>query len=225
MFTGIVEEIGTVRAVERSAGSARLEVACSTVLDGTRRGDSISVNGVCLTATDLPEGGFTADLMGETLDRTALGELVEGSPVNLERALRADARLGGHLVQGHVDAVAEVVAIEPHREWTTLRISLPDAAAAYVVEKGSVTVEGTSLTVTAVSPLPLPLPLPRPSGESGESGVSGEFEVGLIPHTLAATTHGTRRVGDRVNLEVDVLAKYVERMLRAGAATPYSQGA
>jgi riboflavin synthase len=208
MFTGIVEEVGTVHAVERGEGSSRLTVACSTVRAGTRVGDSVSVNGVCLTASALPGTGFVADLMGETLDRSALGDLVEGSPVNLERALRADGRLGGHLVQGHVDAVGVVVAVTPHADWTTVRVTLPDAAAPYVVEKGSITVDGTSLTVTAVS----------------APGAPGWFEVGLIPHTLAVTTHGRRSVGDRVNLEVDVIAKYVERMLRAGATTPYSSG-
>ncbi len=202
MFTGIVEEVGTVRAVERRAGSARLHVRCSAVLEGTRRGDSITVNGVCLTATELPGTGFVADLMGETLDRTALGDLEQGSPVNLERALRADARLGGHLVHGHVDAVAEILALTEHGEWTTVRCALPEGVAPYVVEKGSITVDGTSLTVSGVG--------------------AGWFEVGLIPHTLAVTTHGARRAGDRVNLEVDVIAKYVERMLRAGATTPYS---
>lgn len=202
MFTGIVEEVGTVRAVERRAGSARLHVSCSSVLEGTRLGDSITVNGVCLTATELPGLGFVADLMGQTLDRTALGDLGEGSPVNLERALRADARLGGHLVQGHVDAVAEIVAVAEHQDWTTVRVALPEGLAPYVVAKGSIAVDGTSLTVSAVG--------------------TDWFEVGLIPHTLAVTTHGTRRAGDRVNLEVDVIAKYVERMLRAGASTPYS---
>lgn len=204
MFTGIIEEVGRLHAVEHRDGSAAVTVACRTVVSDARPGDSIAVNGVCLTVTALPEEGFTADLMAETLDRTALGGLAVGAAVNLERALRADGRLGGHLVQGHVDGVAEVLAVESHPDWTLLRCSLPPAVALYVVEKGSITVDGTSLTVTAVD--------------------EATFGVGLIPHTLAATNHGRRSVGDRVNLEVDVIAKYVERMLRAGATTPYQPG-
>ena len=205
MFTGIIEEVGRVRALERRGGSAALDVACHEVIADARPGDSIAVNGVCLTVTRLPDDGFTADLMGETVDRTALADLRPGAPVNLERALRADARLGGHLVQGHVDAVAEVLAFEPQQDWTVLRCGLPAEVAPYVVRKGSITVDGTSLTVMDLD--------------------ETSFSVGLIPHTLAVTTHGHRRVGDRVNLEVDVIAKYVERMLGAGVATPYSAGA
>lgn len=193
MFTGIVEEVGAVRSVERRTEGAVLAVDAATVLEGTRDGDSVSVNGVCLTVTARYAGGFTVELMGETLDRTGLGDLVPGAPVNLERALRADGRLGGHMVQGHVDAVSEVLAVEPRADWTVLRIALPPALARYVVEKGSISVDGTSLTVMTVG--------------------DGTFAVGLIPHTLAATTFGSRRAGDRVNLEVDIIAKYVERML------------
>jgi riboflavin synthase len=206
MFTGIVEEIGTVRAIEAGAGVTRLAVACADVVDDAREGDSISVNGCCLTVTTLQADGFTSDLMGETLARTALGDLRAGDPVNLERALLASTRLGGHLVQGHVDAVAEILAVEPHEEWTVMTFSLPDELARYVVEKGSITVDGTSLTVMEV----------------GEHGGAPAFSAGLIPHTLAVTTHGRRAVGDRVNLEVDVIAKYVERMLAAGTPTPYT---
>lgn len=195
MFTGIVEEVGTVADLQRRDGSAVLTVACATVVADARVGDSISVNGCCLTITELGDG-FTADLMGETVDRTALAQLAPGAPVNLERALRADSRLGGHLVQGHVDGVAEVLAVEAHSDWTTMRFSLPPALTRYVVEKGSITVDGVSLTVTAV----------------GERS----FEVGLIPHTLAVTVLGSRKAGDRVNLEVDVIARYVERMLGEG---------
>jgi riboflavin synthase len=206
VFTGLVEEVGVVRALGRQAGSAVLSVGCAVVLEGAAVGDSIAVDGCCLTVTTLDAEGFTADLMGETLARTALGDLAPGSPVNLERALLvsggAGARLGGHLVQGHVDGVAEVVAIEPHEAWTTVTYALPDELARYVVEKGSITVAGTSLTVAAVA--------------------EGTFAVGLIPHTMAVTTHGGRAVGDRVNLEVDVIAKYVERMLSAGVASPYT---
>lgn len=206
MFTGIVEEIGTVR--ETTAN--RLVIACREVLDGMRPGDSLSVNGVCLTATQLAPDAVTADVMGETLRRSALADLESGSAVNLERALRADGRLGGHLVQGHVDGVAEIRAVQPQRStagddarWTVMTFSLPDALAPYLVEKGSITVDGTSLTVMSVE---------------GE-----RFSVGLIPHTLEATVLGRRREGDRVNLEADVIAKYVERMLQAGVASVYGR--
>lgn len=201
MFTGIVEELGTVRALV-AGGTARLEVGCATVRQGLAVGDSVSVNGCCVTVTALPDGAFTADLMGETLERTALGGLAPGDRVNLERAMRADARLGGHLVQGHVDAVAEVTTVEPRGEWTVMELSLPEALAPYVVAKGSITVDGASLTVMAVS--------------------NGTIQVGLIPHTLAVTVLGRRRPGDRVNLEVDIVAKYVERLLASGAPSPYS---
>ena len=205
MFTGIVEEVGTIRALERGVGTALLSVACSTVVSDARLGDSISVNGCCLTITTFPEdGGFTADLMGETIERTALAQLQVGSPVNLERALRADGRLGGHLVQGHVDGVAEVLAVEPAEGWTVLRFSLPSELAPYLVAKGSITVDGTSLTVMAVD--------------------EATFSVGLIPHTLGATTLGTLRAGDRVNLEADVIAKYVERMLANGSLVQNRKG-
>ena len=194
MFTGIVEELGAVAALERTeGGGATVDIQCTTVVADAAVGDSISVNGCCLTVTALTGFGFTSDLMGETLDRTALGGLAIGSPVNLERAVRADGRLGGHLVQGHVDAVGQILAVEPHEDWTTLRIQMPQHLAACVAEKGSITVDGTSLTVMHVT--------------------DDQFAVGLIPHTLAVTTLGTRRAGDRVNLEVDVIAKYVERML------------
>jgi riboflavin synthase len=212
MFTGIVEELGEVVSLDRGSGVARLRVACATVTDGARIGDSISVNGCCLTATALHDGaegpqGFSTEMMGETLARTSLGELLPGHPVNLEAALRADGRLGGHLVQGHVDGVARVVAVEPQdpqpggEGWTVMRFSLPEPLSPYLVEKGSVTVDGTSLTVMSVE--------------------DGSFAVGLIPHTLAVTVLGSRRVGDAVNLEVDIIAKYVERMLRAGVSSPY----
>jgi riboflavin synthase len=198
MFSGIVEEVGTVRAVEPH----RLAVDCAVVTATVSVGDSISVNGACLTVTELFDGGgFAVDVMGETLARTALGALEPGAPVNLERALRADGRLDGHLVQGHVDGVTEVLAVEPADAWTTMTLALPPALAPYVVEKGSVAVDGTSLTVAGVT--------------------ETAFHVGLIPHTLAVTVLGRRRVGDLVNLEADVIAKYVERMLRGGATSPY----
>lgn len=196
MFTGIVEEVGTVAAVDPRPEGALLAVQCREVLTDLAVGDSISVNGVCLTATTVVAAeGFSADLMGETLERSGLGGLAAGDPVNLERALPANGRLGGHMVQGHVDGVGEVLAVAAGREWTELRISLPVSLATYVVEKGSIAVDGTSLTVMAVD----------------DEG----FSVGLIPHTLAVTVLGRRVVGDRVNLEVDVVAKYVERMLRS----------
>jgi riboflavin synthase len=195
MFTGIVEEVGTVRAIAQDGGTALLDIDCSTVVSDARLGDSISVNGCCLTVTTLPDaGGFTADLMGETLKRTSLGALDKGSAVNLERALRADGRLGGHIVQGHVDGVGTIIAVEPLEQWTTMRIQVPEPLRRYVVEKGSITVDGTSLTVMETT--------------------DEAFAVGLIPHTLANTSLRDRVAGDPVNLEVDVLAKYVEKMLR-----------
>jgi len=193
VFTGIVEELGTVRAVERGGGHGAIEIACREVVTDTAVGDSVSVNGVCLTAVRVDADGFRAEVMGETLARTALAGLDAGSPVNLERAMRADGRFGGHIVQGHVDGVGEVLAIEPQEGWTTMTVAIPAALAPYVVEKGSITVDGTSLTVAGVT--------------------GGGFTVGLIPHTLAVTVLGSRRVGDRVNLEADVIAKYVERLL------------
>ena len=203
MFSGIVTELGRVAAIERGDGSARLAIDCSHVVADASVGDSISVNGVCLTVTDLRAGaGFSADLMGETLDRTGLGDLAPGDPVDLEPALLANGRLGGHLVQGHVDGVAHVTAVLPHEDWTTMRFTLPPDLSPYVVEKGSIAVDGISLTVAEVG--------------------ADWFGVGLIPHTLEVTVLGSRRPGDRVNLEVDVIAKYVERMLRGGVPTPYA---
>lgn len=200
MFTGLVEEVGQISLLRRDGDSMRIGVACDTVTGDAAVGDSVAVNGCCLTITALPpEGGFRSDMMGETVHRTALGDLAVGDPVNLERALAAGARLGGHLVQGHVDGVGTVLAVEQHEEWTTVTYDLPASLAPYVVEKGSITVDGTSLTLTAVT--------------------ENTFSVGLIPHTLAATIHGRRDVGDRVNLEVDVIAKYVERQL-----APYIAG-
>ncbi|MBW3602901.1 MAG: riboflavin synthase [Actinobacteria bacterium] len=205
MFTGIVEEVGAVAGVERSGATASVTVRCRTVVGDARAGDSVSVNGCCLTARDVRPDGFRADLMGPTLDTTALGDLVPGSRVNLERPVAAAGRLGGHLVQGHVDAVAEVLGVDPQHAWTLLTCSLPDELAPYVVERGSIAVDGVSLTVAGVG--------------------GGAFRVGLVPHTLRATTLGGRRVGDRVNLEADVVGKYVEALLGAGVASPYERGA
>ena len=203
MFTGIVEELGSVARIERHDGHARLHIDCDEVVQDAAVGDSISVDGCCLTVTSLPGDGFTADLMLETLRATALGELSEGSPVNLERAMRADTRFGGHLVQGHVDAVGEVVAREELPGTVFVSVRAPEEVARYLVPKGSVTVSGTSLTVVDVT-------------------ADGVFRVGLIPHTLQVTSFGALQVGDAVNLEVDVVAKYVERLLMAGTATPYA---
>jgi riboflavin synthase len=196
MFTGIIEELGeVVRLAEAGDDSAVLAVRGPLVTSDARHGDSISVNGVCLTVIDNVDGVFTADVMGETLRRSSLGALTEGSPVNLERAAALGSRLGGHLVQGHVDGVAEIIGREPGAQWEVVRFSLPPALAKYVVEKGSITVDGTSLTVMAVD--------------------DESFSVGLIPTTSKNTVLGSKNVGDPVNLEVDVIAKYVEKMLGA----------
>ena len=209
MFTGIVEEIGTVEELERGGGApagpggghdARLTVRGPLVASDARLGDSIAVSGVCLTVTDLPgDGTFIVDVMPESLRRTALGDLAVGSPVNLERAVRANGRLGGHIVQGHVDGVGTIVRRAPGPRWDEVEIDLAPQLARYVAEKGSVTVSGVSLTVTHV----------RDDG----------FAVSLIPTTLEATTLGRLAPGALVNIEVDVLAKYVERLLATGGTT------
>lgn len=206
MFTGIVEELGRVVAVEPGEDSARLTVAGPLVLEDAAGGASIAVNGVCLTVAELGTDGasFTADVMAESLRRTTLGDLVPGSPVNLERPLRADGRFGGHVVQGHVDGVGVVVARVPGDRWEVVTIETDGALARYVVEKGSVTVDGVSLTVTEAAQ--------TPDGRT-------RFSVSLIPETLRRTTLGLRTVGERVNVEVDVLAKYVERMLSSREVT------
>jgi riboflavin synthase len=196
MFTGIVEELGEVVYLTDAGGdSAVVAVRGPLVTSDARHGDSIAVNGVCLTVIDSSDGVFTADVMGESLRRSSLGVLRPGSPVNLERAATVGSRLGGHLVQGHVDGVARVIAREPADEWEVLRFSLPPELSRYVVEKGSITVDGVSLTVMDVT---------------GDT-----FSVGLIPTTLKLTVLGTKAVGDPVNLEVDVIAKYVEKILGA----------
>jgi len=199
MFTGIVQELGEVAAIERRGDAARLTIRGSTRDAGL--GESIAVNGVCLTVTEILDGTFTADVMGETLDRSGLGALAQGAPVNLERSVRLSDRLGGHLVQGHVDATGTVISRTPAEHSDQVRISLPPAISRYVVEKGSIAVDGISLTVSALSP-------PGPP-----EGPQGWFEVCLIPETLKRTTLGVRQPGEVVNLEVDVIAKYVERLL------------
>lgn len=205
MFTGIVEEIGDVVAVQAPDGAddfAVLTVAAHEIGDDVRHGASIAVNGVCLTVTGWTDAAgarqLRFDVMGESLERTSLGTLAAGDRVNLERALRADQRLDGHVVQGHVDGTATVLSRTSGSNWETVRFGLPAELARFVAEKGSVAVDGVSLTVTAVA--------------------SDWFEVGLIPETLRATTLGAKRPGDPVNVEVDVLAKYVARLVAAGEA-------
>jgi riboflavin synthase len=201
MFTGIVAELGEVAGVEHHGGAARLTIRGST--EGVDLGESIAVNGVCLTVTGILDGTFTADVMGETLSRSTLGALTAGAPVNLERSARLADRIGGHLVQGHVDATATIISRTPAEHWDQVRIGLPGRIARYLVEKGSIAVDGISLTVSALS---------LAANTDGQSA-DGWFEVCLIPETLKRTTLGTRKPGDAVNLEVDVIAKYVERLL------------
>jgi riboflavin synthase len=203
VFTGIVEEVGTLAAREEGPDSAVLHIRARRALDGVALGDSIAVNGVCLTVTGVtPDedgtGVWTTDVMAETLRRSSLAEVGVGDGVNLERAVTAATRLGGHIVQGHVDGVGTVVSRTPGDHWEVVRIAVPRKLARYVVEKGSITVDGVSLTVSALADDPEPW-----------------FEVSLIPTTLRETTLGGRAPGDPVNLEVDVIAKYVERLLGA----------
>jgi len=200
MFTGIVEELGSVVGLEHGPESAVLRLRGPLVVSDATHGSSICVNGVCLTVVDHDAETFSVDVMAETLGRSSLGALHEGDRVNLERAMAASSRFGGHIVQGHVDGTARIVGRTPGDRWEVVELSLPDQLARYVVEKGSITVDGVSLTVSAVH--------------------DATFEVSLIPTTLALTTLGHRGVGDLVNLEVDVLAKYVERLL--GAKDPAS---
>jgi riboflavin synthase len=197
MFTGIVQELGEVAAIKRYGDAARLTIRGST--EDVQLGESIAVNGVCLTVAEILDGTFTADVMGETLNRSGLGQLIEGAPVNLERSVRLADRLSGHLVQGHVDATAAIVSRRPAGPWDQVRIGLPRGISRYVVEKGSIAVDGVSLTVSALSP--------------PGSHADAWFEVSLIPETLKRTTLGTRKPGEVVNLEVDVIAKHVERLL------------
>jgi riboflavin synthase len=208
LFTGIVEELGRVRAVLPNAGGARIELQCREVLEDAVLGASIAVNGCCLTVVELGPDWWAADAQVETLDRTTVGALAPGDPVNLERPVRLVDRLGGHVVQGHVDGVGTVVARAPLADGSTrVVVEAPDGLLRYIVEKGSVTVDGVSLTVTSVDD----------GVDDGGPGAPGAFGVALIPHTLAVTTLGVRAPGDRVNLEVDVLAKYVERLLATSA--------
>ena len=196
MFTGIVEELGRVAAIQALPDNAiRITIEGPTVLSDANLGDSICVNGVCLTVAEQNGDQFTADVMSETINRTTIGDLLAGSQVNLERPVTLATRLGGHLVQGHVDAVGQVSAREHSENWDVVTITPPKELLKYVVEKGSITIDGTSLTVSSVT--------------------DSTFSVSLIPATLEKTTLGIRQIGDRVNLEVDVLAKYVEKLVAA----------
>lgn len=209
MFTGIVEELGTIVARDDLSDSARFTISGPLVTSDASHGDSIAVNGVCLTVVELSsDGAFTVDVMAESLNRSSLDVLATGSRVNLERAMAADGRFGGHIVQGHVDGTGRVTSVTPSEHWTVVRIAVPDTLSRYLVEKGSITVDGVSLTVSAIGTEP---------GGNGQSW----FEISLIPTTLNETNLGTAQVGAVVNLEVDVIAKYVERLASANTtATP-----
>jgi riboflavin synthase len=202
VFTGIVEEVGTRVVREDQSDAAVLQIQAQRVLEGVALGDSIAVNGVCLTVTRVDGDVWSTDVMAETLRRSSLGTAGAGDPVNLERAVTPHTRLGGHMMQGHVDGVGAIVGRVPGEHWEVVRIALPADLARYVVEKGSIAVDGVSLTVSAVSPADIPEPW---------------FEVSLIPTTLRETTLGSRAPGEPVNLEVDVIAKYVERLLGSRA--------
>jgi len=212
MFTGIVEEQGEITAVAPSGDGVRLTVRAPLAVSDAAHGDSISISGVCLTVVDRDGDAFTADVMKQTLDMSTLGEIAAGTRVNVERAMAAHGRLGGHIVQGHIDGTGEVLEVRPGDQWRVLRISLDPAHAPLVVDKGSIAVDGVSLTVSAVSP-----------ADAAEHW----FEVSLIPETLTATTLGALAPGRRVNLETDILARHVQRMLAfppTAAAVPNEGG-
>jgi riboflavin synthase len=198
MFTGLIEEVGEITAIETADNSVRLTVKGPKVVADAGHGDSICVSGVCLTVVDKTADSFTADVMGQTLDMSTLDAAGIGTKVNLERAAELGSRLGGHIVQGHVDGTAEVLEVRPSGDWTVIRFGLSRELAPLLVDKGSITVDGTSLTVSSVSPV---------------SASQQWFEVSLIPETLVATTLGQRTIGDRVNIETDIVARHVERML------------
>ena len=204
MFTGIVEELGTVEAIEHQGDAIRLTVRATTVLEDAGLGDSIAVNGCCLTVVTHDGLLWTSDVMQETLDKTSLQGVQPGDRVNLERAVTAEKRLGGHIVQGHVDAVGHVVRRQPSEHWEVVEVAMPAELGKYLVDKGSITVDGVSLTVVEAGPT--------------------SFTVSLIPETLARTTLGLRQPGDRVNLEVDVLAKHVEKLLAARLDAASTEG-
>ena len=195
MFTGIIEELGRVKAIEQQADAVRLTIEGPLAVSDVKRGDSIAVSGACLTAVEFDESTFTADVMKETLDRTSLSELKVGDAVNLERAMTAATRFGGHVVQGHVDGVGKIISREPSENWEWLRVSIPAELMKYIVLKGSITIDGVSLTVNEV----------------GDDFIG----LSLIPETLALTTLGSKPVGAKVNVEADVMAKHIERLLEA----------
>ena len=199
MFTGIVEEIGTLKAVQKGRHSAVLRIQAKKILEDVHIGDSIAVNGICLTVTEFSPNEFAADVMHETLDRTNLGQLQQGSPVNLERAMAANGRFGGHIVSGHVDGVGTISSItrDDNAIWYT--ISAAPEILRYIVEKGSITIDGTSLTVARVS--------------------HKDFAISAIPHTVAVTILGKKKVGDKVNLENDIIGKYVEKLMLGGQSS------
>jgi len=200
MFTGLISELGSVLSVTRGASSAVFTIAAPKSVTGLAIGDSIAVNGVCLTATSITANSFTADVMVQTLNLTSLSELEVGSPVNLELAAQLDMRMGGHIVQGHVDGVAEVVALTPGEKWAQLDITVPKELMKYVVAQGSISLDGVSLTVGSLD------------------DASNVVSLWLIPETLANTNLSAKSAGSKVNVEVDILAKYVERLLKKGVA-------
>ncbi|MGO1770263.1 MAG: riboflavin synthase [Microbacterium sp.] len=205
MFTGIIEEVGEITHVAPFGDGIRIGVRAPHAVTGARRGDSIAVSGVCLTVVDHDEHGFTADVMRQTLDLSTIGAAGAGTPVNLEPAMAAEGRLGGHIVQGHIDGTGTVLNVVPGAQWRVIRIGIPGHLAPLVVDKGSIAVDGVSLTVSAVS---------------GPGEPAAWFEVSLIPETLSATTLGLRANGDRVNLETDILARHVERLLSFRTTSP-----
>jgi riboflavin synthase len=195
MFTGIIEELGTVAKVEVLEDSIRLEIKGDLVRQDLSQGESVSVNGVCLTAAEVTPEGFIADVMLETLNRSSLSGIAEGERVNLERAMSGAGRFGGHVVQGHVDGVAEIISREPSANWEVVKVRIPSELAKYVVHKGSITFDGVSLTV---------------------NDISGDVvSLSLIPETLRLTTLGTKQAGDKLNVEADILAKHIEKLIEA----------
>ena len=203
MFTGIVEEIGTIKAIQKGASSAILRIQAAKIMADMHIGDSIAVNGICLTVTEFSAKEFAADVMHETLNRTNLGQLRQGSSVNLERAMAANGRFGGHIVSGHVDGVGTVSNIQRDDNAIWYTISTGPEILKYIVEKGSITIDGTSLTVARVS--------------------DKDFAISAIPHTVAITILGQKKVGDKVNLENDIIGKYVEKLLQGGVQSSWQQ--
>jgi riboflavin synthase len=204
MFTGLVEEVGRIRRIEERSGGRRIRIAAQQVLGDLRNGDSVAVDGCCLTVAEVEPGGFVVDVVPESIQRTTLGARREDDPVNLERSLRWDQRLGGHLVQGHVDGVGEVTAVREEGEGRRIALRVPDVLARFVAEKGSIAVDGVSLTVASCS--------------------GSTCEIALIPHTLERTVAGRYQAGRRVNLEVDLLARYVARLLEEVGVTGRKAG-